>query len=137
MLRTAVAETCTPSRSNSLDALVAPARVLPGQADNQLLQLLTDWRSSRSTRASPHASNQPPVPAQQRLWPDEEARPAGSGQRPTDRCQQGPVGGLEPWTWDLAAQHAKLVALHEDLQVPGGVPRASIASSWMERQSVR
>jgi hypothetical protein len=28
----------------ALDALVAPARVLPGQADDQLLQLLVQWR---------------------------------------------------------------------------------------------
>jgi DDE domain len=94
----------------ALDALVAPARVLPGQADDQLLHLLTDGRSPRSTRASPHTRDAAPVPAQQRLWPDEEARPAGSGQHATDRCQQGPVGGLEPGTWDLATQHAKLVA---------------------------
>jgi hypothetical protein len=31
------------------------------------------------------------------------------------------VGGLEPGTWELAAEHAKLVAQHEDLQVLGGV----------------
>jgi len=68
----------------------------------------------------------------------EEARPVGSGQHAKHRCQQGQVGGLEPRTWDLAAQHAKLVAQDEDLPVLGGVaPRASIASSWMERQSVR
>jgi hypothetical protein len=28
----------------ALDALVAPARVVPGQADDQLLQLLVQWR---------------------------------------------------------------------------------------------
>jgi hypothetical protein len=44
---------------------------------------------------------------------------------------------LELGTWDLAAEHGELVAQEEDLQVLGGGPRASRASSWMERHSVR
>src|SRR5829696_8147950 len=48
---------------------------------------------------------------------------SGRSQHATDRCQQGPVGGLEPGTWDLAAQHAKLVAQYPDVQVLGGPTR--------------
>jgi hypothetical protein len=80
----------------ALDALVAPARVLPGQADDQLLQFLVEWRSPCSAvRVGPGAGDQPPVPAQQRLWPDEEARPAGSGQGAADRCEQRPIRRFE------------------------------------------
>jgi len=64
----------------ALDALVAPAWVLGGQADDQLLQLLVQWGSPGSAvGVGPGAGDQLPVPAQQRLWPDEKARPAGPG----------------------------------------------------------
>ena len=61
------------------------------------------------------------MPAQQRLRLDKEAGPARSGQRAADRSQQGPVGGLEPGPWDLAAQDAELVAQHQEFQVLGGI----------------
>jgi hypothetical protein len=64
----------------ALDAPVAPARVLPGEADDQLLQLLVQWGSPLSVvRVGPGAGHEPPVPAQQRLGRDEEARPTGAG----------------------------------------------------------
>ena len=106
----------------TLDALVAPARVLGGQADDQLLDVLVElWSPLATARVGPRACDEAPVPAQQRLGGGEEAGPAGSGEDPADRGQQGAVGGLEPGTWGLAAQHTKLVAQHEDLQVLGGV----------------
>jgi hypothetical protein len=61
------------------------------------------------------------VPAQQRLRPHKEARPAGTGQHAADRGEQRPVGGLQPESWDLAAQDGELVAEHQDLKIPGGV----------------
>ena len=99
----------------ALDALVAPAWVLPGQTDDQLLDLLIQWRSSRSTRVGPGAGDQPPMPAQQRVGLDEEARPTGSGEDAADRGEQGAVSGLQPRAWNLAAQHAEPVAQDEDL----------------------
>ena len=46
VVRIAVAETrIAEPEQFALDALVAPARVLPGQADDQLLQLLVERRS--------------------------------------------------------------------------------------------
>jgi len=109
----------------SLDALVAPARVLPGQADDQLLQVLVQWRSPGSAvRVGPGAGDQPPMPAQQRVGLDEEARPADSGEDAADRGEQGAVSRLQPRAWNLAAQHAELVAQDEDLQVFAGVAAA-------------
>jgi hypothetical protein len=106
----------------ALDALVAPARVLPGQAEDQLLGLLVQrWPARPAVRGGPGASDQPPVPAQQRRWRDEEAGPAGWGQDAADRGEQGPVGGLQPGSWDLAAQDGELVAQDKDLKVLGGV----------------
>jgi hypothetical protein len=107
-----------------LDTLVAPAWVLPGQTDDQLLDLLIQWRSSRSTRVGPRAGDQPPMPTQQRVGLDEEARPADSGEDAADRGEQGAVSRLQPRAWNLAAQHAELVAQDEDLQVLAGVAAA-------------
>ena len=107
-----------------MDALVAPAWVLPGQTDDQLLDLLIQWRSSRSTRVGPRAGDQPPMPTQQRVGLDEEARPADSGEDAADRSEQGAVSRLQPRAWNLAAQHTELVAQHEDLQVLAGVAAA-------------
>ena len=73
-----------------------------------------------------HHGDQLPVPAQQRVGLDEEARPAGSGEDAADRGEQGAVGGLQPRAWNLAAQHAELVAQEEDLQVLAGVVAAEL-----------
>jgi hypothetical protein len=122
----------------ALDALVAPAWVLPGQADDQPLQFLVQWRSPGSAvRVGPGAGDQPPVPAQQRLRPDEEARPAGPGQGAADRGEHRAVGRSEPRSWGLAAQHGQLVTEHQDPRSLAALPRASSTSSWMERHRVR
>jgi len=71
-------------------------------------------------RIGPRARDEPPVPPQQRLGLDEEARPASSGQGPADRREQGAVGGLEPGMCDLAAQHGELVAQHGELVAQHG-----------------
>ena len=114
----------------ALDALVAPAWILPRQADDQLLQLLVKWRSPGSAvRVGPGAGDEPPVPAQQRLRPDEKARPAGSGQRTADRGEHRTVDRSEPGSWGLAAQHGQLVTEHQDLQV-----LASIAAGEQHEQ---
>ena len=106
----------------ALDALVAPGGVLSGQADDQLLGLLVQrWPARPAVRVGPGAGDQPPVPAQQCLRLHEEARPAGPGQDAADRGEQRPVGGLQPESWDLAAQDGELVAEHQDLKVLGGV----------------
>jgi hypothetical protein len=69
----------------SLDALVAPAGVLLSQADDQLLEVLVECGAAWSTmRVGPGAGDQTAMPAQQRLRPDEEARPARSRQHATD-----------------------------------------------------
>jgi len=105
-----------------LEPLVAPARVLCGQADDQLLHLEVErWPAGVAVRVGPRAGDQAPVPAQQRLGLHEEARPAGPGQHAADRGQQGAVCGLKPGTWDLPVQHRELVAEDEELQVLGGV----------------
>ena len=105
-----------------MDALVAPAGVLPLQADDQLLDLLVERRPPRSTtRVGPCAGDQAAVPAQQGLGPDQEARPASAGQGAADGGEQGPVGRFELRSWSLAAEHGELMAQDKDLKVLGGI----------------
>jgi hypothetical protein len=102
----------------TLRTLRAPARVLPGQPEDQLLYLMAYRRSSWSTTwVGPPTCHEVPVPAQQRLRPDEEARPAGSGQHAADRCQQGPVAGFELESWSVAAEDGELVAQDKNFEI--------------------
>jgi hypothetical protein len=106
----------------TLDALVAPAGILPGQADNQLLRILIEqWTPGSTTGIGPCTGDQAAVPAQEGLGLDDEAGPAGPGQRAADRGEQGPVGGFQPGSRGLAVEHGELVAQYQDLQVLGGV----------------
>jgi hypothetical protein len=105
-----------------LDALVAPARVLPGQADDQLLDVLIErWTPKPAAGIRPGVGDQAAVPAQQGLGGDQEAGPVGSWQHAADGGEQGSIGRLQPRSLDLAAQHSELMAQHQDLEVLGGV----------------
>jgi hypothetical protein len=106
----------------ALDALVAPTGILLGEADDQLLEVLVERGSPRATTGvGPGARDEAAVPAQQGLWLDQEAGPAGSGQDAADGGEQGPVGGFELGPWSLAAEHGELVAQDEDLKILGGI----------------
>jgi hypothetical protein len=95
----------------ALDALVAPTRILPCQADDQLLHALVEWRTPTSTTGiCPRVSDQAAMPAQQRLGSDDEARPACPWQRPAEDGRHGTVDRLELGSRNLAPQHGELVA---------------------------
>jgi hypothetical protein len=83
----------------ALDAAIAPARVLPCQAEDQLVQLAPEqWSPTRSCSvASPLPADQFPVPAEQRLGADEQRRPGRTSRirlkavsrRRSTGCQRG------------------------------------------------
>jgi hypothetical protein len=86
----------------AFDLLVAPAGVLLGEPDDQLLHLLVQRRpAGLAVRVGPRASDQPPMPAQQRLGLDEEARPTGSGSTRLTAASRARSAGwsLGRWTW--------------------------------------
>ncbi len=62
------------------------------------------------------------MPAQDRLWSDEEHRPAVTTQHPRERAQERAVGGFEARTRDLALQDRELMAQHEDLDIFRTIP---------------
>jgi hypothetical protein len=89
----------------------SPSGGSPGEADDELLDLRVEGWTPRSTpRIGPHPFDQLPVPAQQRLGPDEEGGPVGPGKDAADGGEQRPVGGLELGSWSLAAEDGELVA---------------------------
>jgi hypothetical protein len=62
------------------------------------------------------------MPAQDRLWSDEEHRPAVTTQHARERAQERALGGFEARTRDLALQDRELVAQHEDLDIFRTIP---------------
>jgi hypothetical protein len=90
----------TRSLELALDALVAPARVLCGETDDQLLDLVVKRSSPLSMmRVGPSPGDEAAVPAQQCLRLHQEARPAPSRQCPADRREQRTVGGSSLGRW--------------------------------------
>jgi hypothetical protein len=115
----------------AFDPLVAPGRVLPGQADDQPLHRWVQRRPAGvAVRVGPCPGDQPPMPAQQRLGLDEQARPPGSGQHALTAASRARSAGssLGHGVWRRRTRISRSLAAS---------PRASRASSWMERHSVR
>ena len=82
----------------ALDATIAPPRVLATQTQNQVAQLIRDWRPASpqaQAEGSPMAAHQLPVPAEQRGRREEQApRRQSQAQRSQDHPvgrQQGPA----------------------------------------------
>jgi len=100
------------------DPLITPARVLAGEAHDQLAHLRTDRRPARrAVRIGPAPGDKPAVPAQQRLRPHRERTPGTARQHSAERRQQHSIARLEPRPIDLAAKDRQLVAEHKDLEL--------------------
>jgi hypothetical protein len=133
---------CRPQRSANAFALgawtgVAPAGILGGKADDQLLQVPVERRTPTSAmRVGPHVGNQAAVPAQQRLGPDREAGPLGPWQHAAERREHGASAGsnLGRGTWRRStASWWRRTRISRSLAAS---PRTSRASNWMVRQSM-
>src|SRR5450759_2052888 len=102
------------------DAEITPPGVLPSQAADQLHGLFGKTRTTWSAvRVGPALLDQRAVPAQDRLWADEERSPVFSRNKTGQEGDEGPVGPSEAGTGDLPVQHSQLVAEYEDLSVLG------------------
>jgi hypothetical protein len=101
------------------DAEIAPAGVLLRQPDDEGDDLLIEsiGRNLAAARVRPVPRDELPVPAKKRRWRDEEARPALTGQKPSQRGEHGAVGGGVSGTCHLAPQHRELMTKHGDLDV--------------------
>src|ERR1035437_3041827 len=102
------------------DAEITPPGVVPSQAADQLHGLFGKTRTTWSAvRVGPALLDQRAVPAQDRLWADEERSPVFSRNKTGQEGDEGTVGPGESGTGDLPAQHGQLVAEYEDLSVLG------------------
>jgi hypothetical protein len=118
----------------ALEAVVAPARVLGGEADDQLPDVVVQrWSSVAAVRVG-HA---PAVPAPQGVGVTKQHDQRSRGRRRLTAASRARSGGLELGSWELASEDGELVAQDQDLQVLAASPRASSASSWMVLYSAR
>ena len=107
----------------ALDPDAAPARVLPGQTEDERTELGIDRRPARATgpAVGPLPLHELAVPAEQRRRGDEEGDPAVTRQDSTRRREEDPVDGPEPRSARRPLQHPELMAQDEDLEVLGAV----------------
>ena len=105
----------------ALNANTSPASVLPTEADDEIDNLITKWRTSRTSQGSPSlplATRELPMPAKQRLGRDEKTAPPPSGEQPAERCEDRSVRGpVADAAMELPLEHADLVAKHHQLDV--------------------
>lgn len=102
----------------ALDPIVAPPRVLPGQAQDQVPGLRIDRRSAGPpVWSGPLACHKLPVPSKERLRPDQERAPHPSGQEPARRGKERPVRPAVHGWLHLTAQDGQLVPKDDDLQI--------------------
>jgi hypothetical protein len=105
----------------ALNADTSPAAVLPTEADDELDDLITKWRTSRTSLGSPTfplASRELPVPAKQGLGRDEKTTPAPPWKYSAERSKDRSVcGSVAHAAMELPLEQADLVAKHHQLDV--------------------
>jgi Arc/MetJ family transcription regulator len=73
-------------------------------------------RVHAATAIRPAAGDEPPMPAQQRRWRDEERSPARPWQQPTRCSKQDTIGHRQLRSPRLSPQHRQFVPEHDDLE---------------------
>ena len=107
----------------ALDPDAAPARVLPGQSQDERTAFGLDRRPARPTGRAvrPLPAYELALPAEERRRPDQEDDPTVTRDRPADRREQDPVDGPELRSARRPLQHPEPMAQDEDLEVLGAV----------------
>ena len=118
----------------ALNATIAPTWVLAAQTQNQVAQLIRDWRPA-SPRAqgegSPTPAHQLPMPAEQRGGREEQAP---RRQSRAQRSQDHPVSWQQVRPLDLTTENGDLVAEGENLEVALGI-RGAAQDGQIDRQA--
>jgi hypothetical protein len=78
------------------DAWVAPARILPGQPQDQFAEFRVERWATGSLRICPTLGYQAPMPGQQRLRRDDQRRPPSAREQPARGREEEPVGPRHP-----------------------------------------
>jgi hypothetical protein len=107
----------------TLDAPVAPERILPGQACDEGNHLFVDGRAARQAmRVRPPSGHQPAVSGNQGCRRHAEGSPGRTGEQAAECGQQSTIGRLIGRTPDVAPKHLHFVAQGEDLGILGPLP---------------
>ena len=111
----------------TLHAHAAPARVLPGQPDDELPHVLIEWWSTGPAHPAvrPLPPHELPVPAQERRRRHDERDPAFARDRSARHREEHPVHGPEPRRAAPSLEDPELVAEDQDLEVFGGIIAAA------------
>ncbi len=100
----------------TVDAAVAPSRVLLRQAEDECGRSLRDGRSTGpAVRIRPALGDEVPVPTQLGCRLDEEVPESPAGEQTCEPRQNRSVGRLQCRSVDLASEDRHLVAQHDDL----------------------
>ena len=106
-----------------MDPPVAPGWILLRQPEDQRCGSLRDaGPTGLAGRVGPALGDKFPVPAQQRLWLNEEAPEPLAGEQSCESRQNRPVGRLQSRSMDLASKDAHLMAQQHDLDSEVRVP---------------
>ena len=99
----------------TVDAAVAPVRVLLREAEYQCSGPLGDGRPTRSAAGiGPALGDHVAVPTQQSCRLDEEVPVTAAGEQSCQPGQHGSICRLERWPVDLASEDRHLMAQHDD-----------------------
>ena len=99
------------------DALVAPSRVLAGEAEHQRANIPPNRSATTSAAVRPALRDQPAMPAKQRRGRDQERVPAGAREQSTRGCQEDPVYGRDRRPTGLTPKDRELVSQHQNLEI--------------------
>jgi len=111
------------------NADAAPFRVVPGHLQNQLLKLLIETWSARSSPAAegrPLSAHQLAMPTEDRFWLDQHPDPSCPAYSVAQRGHDRPVGHLELRPLHLTANDSQLVAKKEQLRLRVANPQAHV-----------
>jgi hypothetical protein len=107
------------------DPWVAPARVLPRQAQDKVANATLDGRPAAGPLPlRPSAAHELSVPAQQRLRRHDQPVPTARREHPAQRGEKSAIGCSKRRPWLLPAEHQQLMAQNEQLDVLGELAAA-------------
>ena len=110
----------------SLDPLVAPPGVLPGQTEHEVANIRIDGRpAGRAMRPGPLPPHEVPVPPEQGLRPHQEGSPLLTREQPAHSRQEDSVARPVDGAPYLSPQDREFVAENQDLQVLVGLGTAT------------
>ena len=122
----------------TVDAAVAPVRVLLREAEYQCSGSLGDGRSTRAAAGiGPALGDEVAVPAQKGCRLDEEVPVTPAGEQPCERGQHRSIRRFERRSVDPASEDCHLVAQDDDLDARSVSLRPTSRISWRTRQNAR